>query len=62
MEQLIIFAIIAIVSSIFGKAKSKKPEKEATPKQNTYVEPPASEELSRRAEKTQSFEDFAQSL
>lgn len=59
MEQLIIFAIIAIVSSIFGKAKNKKPEKQRAPQQNTYTEPPASEKTLHRTEKTQSFEDFA---
>ncbi|KOY80944.1 hypothetical protein I6G82_04580 [Lysinibacillus macroides] len=59
MEQLIIFAIIAIVSSIFGKAKNKKPEKQTAPQKNTYAEPPASEKTLHRTEKTQSFEDFA---
>ncbi|KGR87734.1 hypothetical protein [Lysinibacillus boronitolerans] len=61
MEQLIIFAIIAIVSSIFGKSKNKKPQKQMMPPFNkdTAVEPPVTEKEPHRSGKAQSFEDFA---
>lgn len=60
MEQLILFAIIAIVSSIFGKSKNKKPQKQMPPfNKDTVVEPPVMEKTSHRTGKTQSFEDFA---
>jgi len=61
MEQLIIFAIIAIVSSIFGKSKNKKPQKQMPPFHNkdTHVEPTVLEETPQRNRKPQSFEDFA---
>jgi len=60
MEQLIIFAIIAIVSSIFGKSKNKKPQKQMPPfNKDTVVEPPVTEKAPHRTGKAQSFEDFA---
>ncbi|MGG2073079.1 hypothetical protein AB1J28_06990 [Lysinibacillus irui] len=60
MEQLILFAIIAIVSSIFGKSKNKKPQKQMPPfNKDTMVEPPVTEETPHRTGKAQSFEDFA---
>ena len=60
MEQLILFAIIAIVSSIFGKSKNKKPQKQMPPfNKDTVVEPPVTEETPQRTGKAQSFEDFA---
>lgn len=60
MEQLIIFAIIAIVSSIFGKSKNKKPQKQMPPfNKDTAVEPPVTEKAPHRSGKAQSFEDFA---
>ncbi|MDM5351789.1 hypothetical protein [Lysinibacillus sphaericus] len=61
MEQLIIFAIIAIVSSIFGKSKNKKSQKSMPPFNNkdTRVESPVLEETPQHHQKPQSFEDFA---
>ncbi|MFU8647390.1 hypothetical protein ACNA06_08700 [Lysinibacillus sp. RSDA_15] len=61
MEQLIIIAIIAIVSSIFGKSKNKKPQKSMPPFNNkdTRVESPVLEETPQHHQKPQSFEDFA---
>jgi len=61
MEQLILFAIIAIVSSIFGKSKNKKPQKPMPPFNNkdTRVESPIQEETPQRHQRPQSFEDFA---
>lgn len=63
MEQLIIFVIIAIVSSIFGKSK-KKEQKPMPPFNNkdSHVEPPVikkAEEAPQQRSKPQSFEDFA---
>ncbi len=60
MEQLIIIAIIAIVSSIFGKSKNKKPQKSMPPFNNkdTRVESPVLE-TPQHHQKPQSFEDFA---
>lgn len=60
MEQLILFAIIAIVSSIFGKSKNKKPQKQMPPfNKDTVAEPPVMEKAPHRTGKAQSFEDFA---
>ncbi|KOS61950.1 hypothetical protein FJQ98_19255 [Lysinibacillus agricola] len=65
MEQLIIIAIIAIVSSIFGKSKNKKEQKTMPPfNKGSHVEPPVihkAEEIpqQRPTAKPQSFEDFA---
>ncbi|MGE7111998.1 hypothetical protein [Lysinibacillus sp. NPDC047702] len=65
MEQLIIFAIIAIVSSIFGKSKTKKEHKQMPPfNKGSHAEPTtltnAEEAPSQRpVVKSQSFEDFA---
>ncbi|MGE7675882.1 hypothetical protein ACQKMV_20285 [Lysinibacillus sp. NPDC094403] len=65
MEQLIILAIIAIVSSIFGKSKNKKEQKPMPPfNKDSHVEPPVieKEEMTpkqRPTSKPQSFEDFA---
>ncbi|WP_155591647.1 hypothetical protein [Lysinibacillus cavernae] len=61
MEQLIIFVIIAIVSSIFGKSKNKKPQKQMPPfNKDTAVEPPVMEGTTpNRTGRAQSFEDFA---
>ncbi|MGE7916861.1 hypothetical protein [Lysinibacillus xylanilyticus] len=60
MEQLIIFAIIAIVSSIFGKSKNKKEQKTMPPfNKDSYVEPPVEEvQQQRPTAKARSFEDF----
>ncbi|MFF2795015.1 hypothetical protein [Lysinibacillus xylanilyticus] len=63
MEQLIIFVIIAIVSSIFGKSKNKKEQKPMPPfNKDSHVEPPVikkAEMTSQQRSKPQSFEDFA---
>jgi len=64
MEQLIIFVIIAIVSSIFGKAKKKEQKPMPPFNKDSHVDPPIIEkaEMSseqRPASKSQSFEDFA---
>ncbi|UPW81996.1 hypothetical protein [Lysinibacillus sp. Ag94] len=62
MEQLIIFVIIAIVSSIFGKAKKKEQTTPMPPfNKDSHVEPPVKTEMTsdRPASKPQSFEDFA---
>lgn len=65
MEQLIIFAIIAIVSSIFGKSKTKKEHKQMPPfNKDSHVDPTTLEEAEafpsqRPVVKPQNFEDFA---
>lgn len=61
MEQLIILALIAIASSIFGKSKNKKPQKQMPPfNKDTAAEPPVMAETTpHRAGRAQSFEDFA---
>ncbi len=65
MEQLIILAIIAIVSSIFGKSKNKKEHKQMPPfNKDSQVEPTVIEKAEKalqqsRTAKPQSFEDFA---
>lgn len=65
MEQLIIFAIIAIVSSIFGKSKTKKEHKQMPPfNKDSHVDPTTlakAEEVpsQRPVVKPQNFEDFA---
>lgn len=52
MEQLILFAIIAIVSSIFGKSKNKKPQKQMPPfNKDTVAEPPVMEKAPHRTGK-----------
>ncbi|MDM5249310.1 hypothetical protein [Lysinibacillus sp. G4S2] len=60
MEQLIIVAIIAIVSSIFGKSKNKKEQKQMPPfNKDSHVEPPVKEvQQQRPTANSQSFEDF----
>jgi len=65
MEQLIIFALIAIASSLFGKSKTKKEHKQMPPfNKGSHVEPTtltkAEEAPSQRpVVKSHSFEDFA---
>ncbi len=61
MEQLIIFVIIAIVSSIFGKSKKKEQKPMPPFNKDSHVEPPKAERTpeQRPASKPQSFEDFA---
>ncbi|MGE7910235.1 hypothetical protein [Lysinibacillus xylanilyticus] len=59
MEQLIILAIIAIVSSIFGKSKKKEQKPMPPFNKNSHVEPPVETTQERRPSKPQSFEDFA---
>ena len=65
MEQLIIFAIIAIVSSLFGKSKNNKEQKQMPPfNKEEQPQPPVSIETDepkpqRPTVKTQNFEDFA---
>ncbi|QDP99342.1 hypothetical protein FOH38_01545 [Lysinibacillus fusiformis] len=69
MEQLIIFAIIAIVSSLFGKSKNNKQQQKQMPPFNKDEQPQSpvimeTEEVkpqrpTRPTIKTQSFEDFA---
>ena len=65
MEQLIIFAIIAIVSSLFRKSKNNKEQKQMPPfNKDEQPQPPVimkSEETKpqRPTMKRQSFEDFA---
>ncbi|MGG1215037.1 hypothetical protein ABHM93_01335 [Micromonospora provocatoris] len=65
MEQLIIIAIIAIVSSLFGKSKNKKEQKPMPPFNKTAPSQPSAqmevdEPTHRRpTTKRQSFEDFA---
>lgn len=62
MEQLIIFVIIAIVSSIFGKAKKKEQTPMPPFNKDSHVDPPVKAEMTpeqRPASKSQSFEDFA---
>lgn len=64
MEQLIIFVIIAIVSSIFGKAKKKEQKPMPPFNKGSHVEPPVitkaeMTQAQRPTSKPQSFEDFA---
>ncbi|MGE7998758.1 hypothetical protein ACQKOF_08780 [Lysinibacillus sp. NPDC093190] len=64
MEQLIILAIIAIVSSIFGKSKKKEQKPMPPFNKDSQVEPPVNEKAEmtpqqRPTSKPQSFEDFA---
>ena len=63
MEQLILFAIIAIVTSLFGKLKNKNEQKPMPPfnksaqsSSHMEVDEPTHQ---RRTAKRQSFEDFA---
>ena len=64
MEQLIIFVIIAIVSSIFGKAKKKEQKPMPPFNKESQVESPVNQKTEmtprqRPTSKPQSFEDFA---
>lgn len=63
MEQLIIFVIIAIVSSIFGKAKKKEQTPMPPFNKDSHVDPPVIKKAEMTSEqpasKSQSFEDFA---
>ncbi|MEK5332201.1 hypothetical protein [Lysinibacillus sp. FSL W8-0992] len=65
MEQLIIIAIIAIVSSLFGKSKNKKEQKPMPPFNKTAPSQPSTQmevdepKHRRPTAKKQSFEDFA---
>lgn len=64
MEQLILFAIIAIVTSLFGKAKNKDqqqlPSFDKDAKQQSPVATGTEEQKPQRPTmNTQSFEDFA---
>ncbi|MBG9477460.1 hypothetical protein [Lysinibacillus sphaericus] len=62
MEQLIIFVIIAIVSSIFGKSKKKEQKPMPPFNKDSQVEPPVikrAEVTQQQQSKPQSFEDFA---
>jgi len=64
MEQLIIIAIIGIVTSLFGKLKNNNNEQKPMPPFNKSVQPSAQMEVDeptqhRPTAKKQSFEDFA---
>ena len=64
MEQLILFAIIAIVSSLFGKSKNKEQQqmppfdKDAKPQSPVFTNT-EEQKTQRPTMTTQSFEDFA---
>ncbi|KOS67990.1 hypothetical protein AEA09_05075 [Lysinibacillus contaminans] len=67
MEQLILFAIIAIVTSLFGKAKNKDQKQMPSFDKDAKQQPPVvmnAEEpkTNRPTMKTQSFEDFARTF
>ena len=64
MEQLILFAIIAIVTSLFGKAKNKDQQQMPTFDKDAKQQPPVAtrteeQKPQRPTMNTQSFEDFA---
>lgn len=64
MEQIIIFIIIAIVSSLFSKSKNKEPKqmppfnKDAKPQSPVFTNT-EEQKMERPTVNTQSFEDFA---
>ncbi|GLC88570.1 hypothetical protein [Lysinibacillus piscis] len=59
MEQLIIFIIIAIASSIFGKVKQKSPQKAMPPfKMDAQVE--VSDTTDKKIDSQRGFKEFAQ--
>lgn len=66
MEQLIIFAIIAIVSALFNKSQKKEEPKQMPPfNKDAKIQPPVELKVEERKTQrppltTQSFEDFAQ--
>lgn len=64
MEQLILFAIIAIVTSLFGKSKNKEQKQMPTFDKDAKPQPPVftnteEQKHQRPTINTQSFEDFA---
>ncbi|MFJ7949956.1 hypothetical protein ACIQZG_00340 [Lysinibacillus sp. NPDC096418] len=64
MEQLIIFVIIAIVSSLFGKSKNKEQQQMPSFDKDAKQQPPTVTNTEERKPQrpmmnTQSFEDFA---
>lgn len=67
MEQLILIAIIAIVSSLFGKSKNKEQQQMPPFDKNAKPQPPLftnteEQKTQRPTMKTQSFEDFAREI